>query len=265
MILPGSYANGFAPRDGQPLYPGLWQGCVGAWAPCLGPTGLTLRDWSGNANHGTLTRGPTFRSQGERYALNFDGSDDTVEMTAKNHPTGAAARTFSAWFRVTDNSVSRYIFGSGIDAGSQAFSVRVGAGGSQGQIYLYTNGTDASTATGLFANSVWNHVAIAYLAPTMLLYINGKSTAWASGGTATLATGAANACLGFYIAGGAGGSGSHIGQIDDVRIYNRVISEKEIRALASRRGIAYEIAARRRSFSAVQFNRRRRLLVGAHS
>ena len=51
--------------------------------------------------------------------------------------------------------------------------------------------------------------------------------------------------------------------IDDVRIYNRALSPQEIRILATRRGIAYEMAPRRRSSSAVQFNRRRRLLLGA--
>jgi len=55
MILPGTYQNGFAPRDGEPLFPELWDGCVGAWNPGLGPSGLTLRDWSPYKNHGTLT------------------------------------------------------------------------------------------------------------------------------------------------------------------------------------------------------------------
>ena len=75
MILPASYSNGFAPRDGQPLYPELWRGCVGAWCPSLGPTGLTLRDWSGFGNHGTLTNmdpGTDWVLSGGRYALDFD-------------------------------------------------------------------------------------------------------------------------------------------------------------------------------------------------
>ena len=54
-LINPSYANGFAPRDGPPANPNLWQGLVGLWAPSLGPTGLTLRDQSGFQNDGTLT------------------------------------------------------------------------------------------------------------------------------------------------------------------------------------------------------------------
>lgn len=35
-------------------YPDLWKGCVGYWAPLLGPSGATLFDVSGYANHGAI-------------------------------------------------------------------------------------------------------------------------------------------------------------------------------------------------------------------
>ena len=84
MILPASYLNGFAPRDGQPLYPSLWTGCVGAWNPGLGPTGLVLRDQSGFSRHGTLTNGPTFAASGGKYAMSFDGVDDYATVSSLN-------------------------------------------------------------------------------------------------------------------------------------------------------------------------------------
>ena len=56
------------------------------------------------------------------------------------------------------------------------------------------------------------------------------------------------------------------GDVDDVRLYDRTLNATEIRTLSSRRGIAYELAPRRRSSVQVAaFNRRRRLLVGAGS
>ena len=44
------------------------------------------------------------------------------------------------------------------------------------------------------------------------------------------------------------------GSLDDARIYNRAIPANEIRLLATRRGIAYEMAPRRRSSVLVSLN-----------
>ena len=63
----------------MPLYPELWRGCVGAWSPSLGPTGVTLRDWSGYARHFALTNmdaGTDWVASGGRYALDLDGTND---------------------------------------------------------------------------------------------------------------------------------------------------------------------------------------------
>jgi hypothetical protein len=39
------------------------------------------------------------------------------------------------------------------------------------------------------------------------------------------------------------------GMLSDIAVYNRVLSENEIRLLATRRGIAYELAPRKRTYS----------------
>ena len=50
-----SYAQGYARNAAESENPGLWQGIRLGASMSLGPTGLTLRDWSGWGNHGTLT------------------------------------------------------------------------------------------------------------------------------------------------------------------------------------------------------------------
>ena len=55
MNINPSYGVGFARNAAQSEYPELWRGLVGLWSPSLGPTGLTLYDWSGNKNRGALT------------------------------------------------------------------------------------------------------------------------------------------------------------------------------------------------------------------
>jgi hypothetical protein len=54
------------------------------------------------------------------------------------------------------------------------------------------------------------------------------------------------------------------GGLKSIAMWNRCLTPREVSILATRPGIAYELAPRRRSSSAVAaFNRRRRLLLGA--
>jgi hypothetical protein len=83
-----SYMQGFARHAAESEHPELWHGLVGAWLPVLGPTGSTLRDWSGRKKHGALTNmvpasdwvmGPN------GWALDFDRSNDRVLATGASH------------------------------------------------------------------------------------------------------------------------------------------------------------------------------------
>ena len=78
-----SYKAGYARSAGESAHPNLWKGLAGAWVPAMGVTGGTLRDISGNKNHGTLTNmdPATDWVVGEKgLALDFDGSDDYIEI-----------------------------------------------------------------------------------------------------------------------------------------------------------------------------------------
>jgi hypothetical protein len=91
-----SYQSGFyAPGRGVAKHPELWDGCVGAWNPGLGNTGLSLRDWSGSQNNGTLTNGPTWGVSEGRQALTFDGVNDFVDFSNVGSPIIPATADFS--------------------------------------------------------------------------------------------------------------------------------------------------------------------------
>ena len=95
-----TYQSGFyAPGRGTALHPELWRGCVGAWNPGLGNTGLSLRDWSGNQNNGTLTNGPTWGVTDGRQALTLDGSGDCVDLGVKSSLNIPRDITLTAWIR----------------------------------------------------------------------------------------------------------------------------------------------------------------------
>lgn len=81
-----SYGRGFARCAAESAYPNLWKGLLGLWAPYLGPTGLTLYDWSGYGRHGTLTDmdpATDWVASPHGSVLDFDGADDQVAVVPK--------------------------------------------------------------------------------------------------------------------------------------------------------------------------------------
>lgn len=87
----------------QRILPGL----VGGWFG--GGSGLTLFDWSGKGNHGTLTGGPgwTLGVDGNRHALNFDGSDDFVDLPDTTMLDGLSALSIASRFTTNTTAAGR--------------------------------------------------------------------------------------------------------------------------------------------------------------
>ena len=261
MILPASYSNGFAPRDGQPLYPELWRGCVGAWNPCLGPTGLTLRDWSGYGNHSTDVSVSQWGVSEGKYRTGFTGSESyTIPHAAQLLPsTALSVMVFARVNNLTGNpflidknfSTSFYmqLYGTNQIEFGAVFS----AGG-------YVNsGTNAySLNTPQCFIGTFNSVQ-----DTIRVYINGiqtvvstSATAAMPSGTGTIRVGRQQSAVQSFLN----------GSIYEIRIYSRELSQQEAALLSLRPGISQELAPRRRSSVQVAgFNRRRRLLIGASS
>ena len=110
-MLYGEHAKSQAEAE----YPELWRGLVGAWSPCLSPRGGTvLRDLSGRGNHGTLTNmdpETDWVTRGGKQALDFDGSNDYVNLERRVLDDVASACTINAWVATTAAaSVYRTVF-----------------------------------------------------------------------------------------------------------------------------------------------------------
>ena len=259
MILPGSYANGFAPRDGAPGHPELWRGCIGAWAPCLGPTGLTLRDWSGRANHGTLTNmDPSLKwgPSGGKYALAFDGSNDSVDISKSIVPTGSASKTVCLWFK-SDTT----LFYAGSETAYGRFAVEI----ESSKLNFNYFSQSAVHSTTLVA-SRWYHAAIVYTAAStsVTVYLDGVPQTSVISGVVALNTGTTTTTrFGVFNT----GTLPFNGAIAELQIFDRVLHANEVAKLASRIGVMHEMFTRRKTSTqvAAAFNRRRRLLVGAGS
>jgi len=271
MILPGSYANGFAPRDGHPLYPELWRGCVGAWAPCLGPTGLTLRDWSGFSRHGTLTNmdaaGDWVPTQG-RYALDLDNTNDEISTPFAFPGTQYCV---SFWENCTSSTAVQARIEIPVVSSSRSFAiVRITSGsytpiscGLWNDIIAFRAASAPTIASSV---GIWRHWIVQGSDITSNTPANHEI--WCDGisyATSAASTFAAAAKTVTRIGLNSQNQAANA-LVDDLRVYTRKLSAQEIRLLASRRGIAYEMAPRRRtSLQVAAFNRRRRLLVGAGS
>ena len=220
----------FATHD-ESAYPELWDGVVGAWAPCLGPTGLRLHDHSRRSNWGTMTNmdpATDWLLSSGLYALDFDGTNDyaLIGTTAALNPESIS---ISAWTRPTAVSGDYAVYAMS-NAGATAYrgmyvtagALRFAWAGSNGNYRLYT------TAASTIAANTWQHVAAGHTgtgAPS--IWINGisMSTTLTSSGVNTLpATQQSDiGRLGnfFYFQ----------GQIDDVAVFNRVLTANEIRDL----------------------------------
>jgi hypothetical protein len=231
MILPGSYANGFAPRDGEPLYPALWRGCVGAWDPGLGPSGLVLRDWSGFKRHGTLTNGPAWVISDEN-AIRYDGVNDHIAL-----PSVPIVFPLTIVMRV---KFLRLINFQGLGATS------IGAAGFQlystvdGTIYFWCDSQTTTAPAGSVVLNKWHTLAFVMSNGNRQIWVDGtqRNADTKTAPSASYVWNTVYDVQSFYHSNVDGG---------EFRLYNRVLQPKEIRLLSLRRGIAYELTPRRRS------------------
>lgn len=265
MILPGTYANGFAPRDGRPLYPSLWTGCVGAWNPGLGVSGSTLRDWSGFQNNGTLTNGPTWAASQGKYAINFaSGAARTILCSSNVFQLGGLL-TVAGFFTVDAQNQNNPVIAKGTLNGDSSSTFALYWNAILGFSFFVVNAANTlgivrelsrTNVAGLY------HVAGIADGVNLRIFINGvqaNSVASAvlprAGTSHTLNIGADSNFVSTRV---------NLGGSHETAVYNRALSPQEIQLLASRRGIAYELAPHRRSSAQVTTNRRRRIIIGGN-
>jgi hypothetical protein len=144
----------------------------------------------------------------------------------------------------------------------------VGTGETEGTSRLCVIDYDGVVVSGTYTNTTfgsrlneWIHVVGGWDGTRWFVFINGVDETNAQG-TQDAPTAVAAP---LYISGNAGGR-SFDGYIDEVVWSRGRITTEQRKLLGLRRGIAYELAPRRRSAESIAaFNRRRRLLLGAQS
>jgi len=192
------------------------------YAPFEEGAGTTTDDWSTEKHSGTLYNMESgdwiSGKNGKGNAIKLDGVDEYVQFDAPDINAGDPF-TFSAWFN---------------SSGTQNAHAKIIANYARANIYLgtddklyflvYNNSGYKSVHSEELTYNQWYYVSGVYNGSEMILYINGKNiahqTIWESGRdfTSTMGIGRDyNDWTGYFN-----------GTIDEVRIYNRSLTQEEI-------------------------------------
>jgi len=182
-------------------------------------------DASGNERHGTLNGSPTFGPGVYGEALEVDG-DDYVSIDGYKGILGPHAFSISAWVKQTAGSTGTIVaWGQLVDGARARFLVRA-----NGQLRLSTFAGRVESDINLSLDE-WYHIAVTKVQDQdqATLYLDGEDvTSTAQSFTALNIVADADVGIGWDPV----NQGSyHVGSIDDVRIYDRVLLQEEIQQI----------------------------------
>jgi hypothetical protein len=218
-------------------------GLVGLWHMDEG-SGLMTNDSSGNGNHGTLVNGPIWENEdGGQWngrsemifangsALEFDGIDDYVEIPDDQSLDITQGGTIEGWFKL--NSLPTIQVYNIICKGTSPvdrWRIDITTGGEK--LKFITGGGIQVEHTAHFSTQIYYYFVVTWDGVNTTMYLNGKNVANSSSGSFS------NPSVNIYISSEAGVKDYFNGTIDEVRIYNRSLSEDEIKAHYQRRKYA---------------------------
>ncbi|MGA2677845.1 MAG: sugar-binding protein [Sedimentisphaerales bacterium] len=188
--------------------------------------GTTAADSSGNGNDGTLVGNPQWRPQGGKIggAIELSGKGDYVKIANESAFNITSQITVAAWVNIT--SVPQEWTGI-VTKGDTAW--RLSTSFANNVFHFGTAREDYLNGVTTVSSGQWHHVACVYDGSKMSIYVDGKLDV-SRPQSGPIATNNFPVCIGENIE-----LTGHCwnGLIDDVRIYNYVLSENEIAALAT--------------------------------
>ncbi len=205
----------------------------------------TAIDLSGNNNHGTMINNPKTVKGKLGEALEFNGANHV--MLSEENFNLVSGLTIGAWISITDPSINQVILTRGNVWGAspaqQVFNERV-----QGNkiVFQTSDKTTPKTieSTSVLTPNTWYFVVATFNGEEISLYIDGNKESTATTGYSTL-----NSNPEYSKSGTAIGvnpnywnpkdyEGFFTGTIDDLRVYNRALTEAEILEIYNLKEIA---------------------------
>ena len=227
----------------------LNEGLVGYWKFDEGG-GITAIDSSGNGNNGTLVNGPVWTAGKIGGALSLDGSDDYINVGSAANLDNLGPLTYSAWINLRSLDKRSIIFSKGDyytrdgnirfymnTISSERNNLTFNAPFILGSV-LKTSIPNTPSVTSWITAGTWTHVAVTWdggnSSSGVTLYVNGSpiiaDRVQGTQYTTKADNSAYNQILGGLLAQDAVNT-SFNGSMDDLRVYNRVLSATEIQEL----------------------------------
>lgn len=206
------------------------------------PTGMVARlafddntanDSSGYGNHGTLVNGASVITDAQRgKVLSLDGTDDYVDLGngASLNLSDNNQVTITAWVKPASSKNHNTILSKG--EWKEAYALVIKGDTTPDDLLWTGNDTSVFSGAGVSLNT-WTHVAVVINNDLTTFYLNGQVSGVANQdrGNAIDNT-ATQVSIGREQYAGSMPAGRWFfnGQLDDVRIYERVLSEAEIQS-----------------------------------
>ena len=203
-------------------------GLVAAYSFNAG-SGSVLVDISGNANQGTIS-GALWITTG-RYgsALSFDGTNDFVTVGDSNSLDLTTTFTVEAWVYPTQFGGTYGGWRTVLikeQPNQLTYGLWANSDTSRPSFHVYLNDGDYSVrGTAQLPLNAWSHLAATYDGITELLYVNGVLV-----GSRAVAGSAPISANQLRIGGSSVWGEYFRGRIDEIRMYNRTLSQAEIQA-----------------------------------
>jgi len=211
---------------------GLWLILVGAsdpanaalvgWWKLDETSGTVARDASGRGHNGTLRGNPTWVAGKINGALQLDGEGDYVNIGSVGI-SGADRRTLAGWARASTTAIPSWtsVFGFAPDGSTDGtyFDIEVD---DAGNYVVHAQGWDAFICE---LNTEWHHFALAYDGAGGTWYLDGEEVGSDAGALGTIDQVRIGAKL--------SESNYFPGLVDDVRLYDGVLTLNEIRGLVA--------------------------------
>lgn len=193
-------------------------------------TGATVLDRSGKGNIGTMGGGATRVPGKFGNAMKFNGASSMVVVNDSASLDLAGPLTLEAWINPSNISGWKNIVSKNM-AGGVVYSLYANSDWNSLTGVIYSGGEKMMGGGSTLPVNVWTHVAMTYDKATMRIFVNGQQV------SSKAVTGAVLTSTGKLTIGGnyTWSDEFFAGNIDELRIYNRALSQGEIAADMNKR------------------------------